>query len=103
MQQWSQADLDRHFDEVKTIRTALAAAMDNDLPVDSPEVRELIRRLHVWVGRGWNSTLSRHAFNLMADVYAEHPDFRERYESCRAGLADYLAEAIRAFADRELA
>ena len=38
-----------------------------------------------------------------ADIYAEHPDFRARYESCRAGLTDYLVTAIRAFADRELA
>jgi MerR family transcriptional regulator, thiopeptide resistance regulator len=103
MQQWSQFDLDRHFDEVKEIRTALAEAMANGLPPDSDEVRELIRRLHRWVGRGWNSTLSRDAFMLLAEVYAEHPDFRALYENCRAGLADYLATAIRAFADRELA
>jgi len=103
MRQWSQADLDQYFEEVAAIRTALGQAMADGLPPDSAEVRDLIRRLHVWVGRGWNSKLSRDAFKLMAEVYAEHPDFRARYESCRTGLADYLAEAIRAFADRELA
>jgi len=39
----------------------------------------------------------------LADIYAEHPDFRARYENQRAGLTDYLVTAIRSFADRELA
>jgi hypothetical protein len=103
MQQWSQADLDRHVQEVQTIQKELAEAMADGKPADSADVHELIRRLHGLVGRGWNSTPNREAFTRLADVYAEHPDFRARYENCRAGLTDYLVTAIRAFADRELA
>ena len=103
MQKWSQADLDRHVQEVETIQTELAEAMADGKPADSAEVHELIRRLHGWVGRGWNSTPGREAFTRLADVYAEHPDFRARYENRRAGLTDYLVTAIRSFADRELA
>jgi MerR family regulatory protein len=33
----------------------------------------------------------------------EHADFRARYESRAPGLTDYLAKAINAFAERELA
>jgi len=103
MQQWSQADRDRHLQEVKAIQAELAKAMADGKPADSEDVHELIRRLHDWVGRGWNSTPDREAFSRLADIYAEHPDFRARYENCRAGLTDYLVTAIRAFADRELA
>jgi MerR family transcriptional regulator, thiopeptide resistance regulator len=103
MQQWSGADRDRHLQEVKAIQAELAKAMADGKPADSEDVHELIRRLQEWVGRGWNSTPGREAFSRLADIYAEHPDFRARYESCRAGLTDYLVTAIRAFADRELA
>jgi MerR family transcriptional regulator, thiopeptide resistance regulator len=103
MQQWSQADRDRHLQEVQTIQAELAEAMVDGKPADSAQVQELIGRLHSWVGRGWNSTPDREAFIRLADVYAEHPDFRARYESRRAGLTDYLVTAIRTFADRELA
>ena len=58
---------------------------------------------NAWVGRGWNSTPNREAFTRLADVYADHPDFRARYENERAGQTDYLVTAIRSFADRELA
>jgi MerR family transcriptional regulator, thiopeptide resistance regulator len=103
MQQWSQADRDRHSHEVEAIQTALAEAMADGKPADSAEVHELIRRLHGWVGRSWNSTPGREAFTRLADIYDEHPDFRARYENRRAGLTDYLVTAIRSFADRELA
>jgi MerR family transcriptional regulator, thiopeptide resistance regulator len=101
--QWSQADFDRHLHEGETIQIALAEAMADGLPAESDDVSKMIGRLHGWVGRGWNRTPSRDAFKRLAEVYAEHPDFRARYESRRAGLTDYLVKAIRAFADRELA
>jgi DNA-binding transcriptional MerR regulator len=103
MQHWTQADHDRHLHEVEAIQTALVEAMAAEKPADCADVHELIRRLHDWIGRGWNSTPGREAFTRLADVYAEHPDFRARYESRRAGLTDYLVTAIRAFANRELA
>ena len=33
---------------------------------------------------------------------AANPDFRARYEAVRPGLTEYLAEAMRRFADTEL-
>jgi DNA-binding transcriptional MerR regulator len=101
---WSQADIDRHLAEVEPLEAALARAMADGLPADSPPVRDLIRRLHDWVGRGWNrSAPSRAGFIRLAEVYREHPDFRARYERRAAGLTDYLVAAIGAFAERELA
>ena len=63
----------------------------------------MIGRLHSWVGRGWNRVPTREAFTRLADIYADHPDFRSRYESRRPGLTDYLVKAIKSFAERELA
>jgi DNA-binding transcriptional MerR regulator len=103
MKDWSQADMDRHVTEVEAIEAALARAMADGLPANSPETRDLIRRLHAWVGRGWNRSPGRKAFTGLAKIYQEHPDFRARYEGRAAGLTDYLVEAVGAFAERELA
>jgi DNA-binding transcriptional MerR regulator len=100
---WSQGDFDGHLAEAETIEIALAQAMADGLPVDSTTVKQLIGRLHDWVGRGWNRIPSREGFIGLAEIYAEHPDFRARYESRAAGLTDYLVKAIKAFAERELA
>jgi DNA-binding transcriptional MerR regulator len=102
MKGWSQADFDRHLAEVEPIDIALAQALTNGLPADAPEVGELIRRLHSWVGRGWNEPPGRAGFIGLAKIYQEHPDFRARYEGRAPGLTDYIAKAINAFAEREL-
>lgn len=103
MKGWSQADFDRHVGEVETIEIALAQAMADGRPPDSPEVGEWVGRLHAWVGRGWNRVPNREAFAKLADIYASHPDFRARYEARGGGFTDYLVKAIKAFAARELA
>jgi hypothetical protein len=36
-------------------------------------------------------------------MYVDHPDFRARYEAVQPGLSEYLAGAMRSFAERELA
>ena len=40
---------------------------------------------------------------MTVTLYMGHPDFRARYEARRAGLTEYLAEAMRSLAERELA
>jgi hypothetical protein len=63
----------------------------------------LIGRLDGWIGRGWNRPPGRKAFIGLGQLYQEHPDFRARYESRATGLTDYIADAMWAFAERELA
>jgi DNA-binding transcriptional MerR regulator len=103
MKDWSQADLDHYLAEAEAIEIALAQAMANGLPAGSSAASELIGRLHGWVGRGWNRPPGRKAFIGLGKLYQEHPDFRARYESRATGLTDYIADAICAFAERELA
>jgi hypothetical protein len=89
--------------EVEPIEAGLAQALTKGLPADSPDVAALIRRLHTWIGRAWNDPPNRTAFIGLAKIYQAHPDFRSRYENRTTGLTDYLAKAIGAFAERELA
>jgi DNA-binding transcriptional MerR regulator len=100
---WSKADWERRGREYGEVETAMGKALANGLPADSEEVRALIRRHHAWVGAMWNRTPSRQAYAGLGRLYTDHPDFRARYEAVQPGLAEFLAEAMRSFAERELA
>jgi MerR family transcriptional regulator, thiopeptide resistance regulator len=102
MKGWSQADFDRLQAEAEAIEAGLAKALGDGLPADSTAVQALIRRQHAWVGASWNRPPTREAFIGLGGLYQENPDFRARYEGRSAGLTDYIVEAMRVFAEREL-
>ena len=99
----TQADFDAKQAEFAVIETALAKALADGAPADSGEVQALVRRLHTWVGGWWGAEPTRERFVGLAGFYVEHPEFRARYEAKAAGLSEYLAAAMKAFAERELA
>jgi len=63
----------------------------------------IMRRHLAWVekGRG-DGPPNRAGFTALGETYLEHPDFRATYERVQPGLTQYMADAMRAFADREL-
>lgn len=99
---WSQADFDRSQAEFAGLEDELAAAMSHGLPANSDAVKPITRRIHGWIGRSWNREVTAVAFRGLADVYEANPGFRERYEAKAKGLTEYLAAAVKAFADTEL-
>lgn len=88
--------------EAEEIEAAVAKALRDGLPADSSAVQAIMIRHAAWVGRSWNRTPTREAFVGLGGLYQEHPEFRARYEGRVAGLADYLAEAMRVYAERRL-
>ncbi len=103
MKTWSKADWERQGGEYAQVEAGLGKALADGLPVDSEAVRALIRRHHAWVAAMWNRTPARDAYIGLGQLYLDHPDFRARYEAVGPGLTEYLAEAMRSFAERELA
>lgn len=93
----TQAAFDARQAEFAVIETALAKALS------AGEVQALVRRLHTWVGGWWGAEPTRERFIALGGFYVEHPEFRARYEAKAAGLSEYLAAAMKAFAERELA
>ena len=102
MKGWSKADWERQGGEYADIESGLGRALADGLPADSQAVRALIRRHHAWVAAMWNRTPSRDAYTGLGQLYADHPDFRARYEAVQPGLAEYLVSAMSAFAETEL-
>lgn len=88
--------------EAGAIEQGMAKALSEGLPVDCESVRALMRRHRDWVAAGWNRLPTGDAFSGLAGLYLEHPDFKARYEAVQPGLTEYLAEAMRSFAEAEM-
>lgn len=99
---WTKSDWVRQAAEGEAIETGFAAALRDGLPPESEAVGCLARRWAEWIGRAWGRRPERQTFIGLAQLYEGHPDFRSRYEGRAEGLTEYLAEAMRAFARREL-
>jgi DNA-binding transcriptional MerR regulator len=99
---WSQADFDRAQTEIAGIEAEFVNALTAGLPADSGVVQAITRRHRDWIARQWPQPVSRVAYENLAALYGEHPDFRARYEAQGAGMTEYLQSAMRVFAEREL-
>ncbi|WP_304171974.1 MerR family transcriptional regulator [Phenylobacterium aquaticum] len=99
---WKQAQFDAAQAEFDAIETAMAQALAQGLPPDCAAVGTSVRKLHAWVARSWNRTPTAEAFAGLGHLYQENPEFRARYEARAAGLTDYLAAAMKHFAETEL-
>lgn len=100
---WKQSDFDAMQAEADAIEAGMAKALTDGLPIDSGAVTALMRRQHAWIGKSWNRPAPAAAFAGLGQMYLDHPDFRARYEGRQPGLTEYMAEAMRSFAERELA
>ena len=97
-----QAGFDALMAEAEAIEAAMAKALVDGLPADSEAVGAIMARHCAWVGKSWNRAPTAEAFAGLGHLYQEHPEFRARYDGRAAGLTDYLAEAMRAYAARAL-
>lgn len=88
--------------EGKAVEDDLVKAFGQALPADSAAVMALMKRHHAWVSHAWNRPAPAAAFANLGRMYLDHPDMRARYEAKAAGLTEWLAEAMRVFAAREL-
>jgi DNA-binding transcriptional MerR regulator len=102
MKGWSAADFQAMGAEFDTLEGGVAKALADGLPADSAAVQDLMRGWAAWIGKSWGRDPSGEAFAGLGQLYQSHPDFRARYEARAAGLTDYLAEAMRVFAERKL-
>lgn len=98
---WSKADFQALKAEGEAIEQAMGRALTDGLPVDSGAVRALMARHHAWVAKTWPNPPTAEAFAGLGAMYLEHPEFTARYEAVAPGLTEYLAEAMRSYAQAE--
>ncbi|WP_066587380.1 MerR family transcriptional regulator [Cellulomonas timonensis] len=90
----------RHTAEHDAVSRELARCLVAGMPVDDPEVQALIARHHAWVSVSW--TPGREAYTGLGDMYVADERFAAVYDAHAPGLAAYLRDAIRVYADSVL-
>ncbi len=85
--------------EVEASNAAFAAAMDACLPATSATAMDTAEqhRLHI---RRWFYDITPELHRRLGDTYLTDPRTTKNYEGIRAGMAQYVRDAIHANADK---
>jgi DNA-binding transcriptional MerR regulator len=78
-----------------------AALLDADIAPDDPRTQRVTAGHYAWVCQFW--TPSAEEFAGLGDLYVDSPDFHARYDAVRPGLAEYVRDAMAAYAIGTLA
>jgi DNA-binding transcriptional MerR regulator len=100
MKSWGKTDWDGFKQEGVATEHDMAKALSQGLPADSDAVATIMRRHWAWIAKSWNREPTPEAFTGLGQLYLDNPEFTARYEAIAPGLTDYLAEAMRVFAER---
>ncbi|MCZ4721566.1 MerR family transcriptional regulator [Legionella pneumophila] len=94
---WTQEDKEKFIQEGKEINEALILAINKKLNPSSPEVQAIIGKHHAWVG--WNPT--KEGYIGLSQRYLT-PEFRIFYEKQHPELLEFIVEAMRLYAEKNL-
>lgn len=93
-----------YYDNVnKTAQTLfkeIIGCIERGLDPSSTEVQRIVKKHHAFVEQTSNTT--QEVYKAMAQLYVEHPEFRKQLDPYHPELANFMAEGMRVFADKEL-
>ena len=97
----TKADADRIQAELATRDTEYAALLDAGVAPDDPRTQAVTAGRYAWVCQFWTPTAE--AFAGLGNLYVDSPDFHSRYDAVGPGLAEYVRDAMAAYAIATLA
>lgn len=97
---WSADQWRRSKQQGEEVTQQLAKALEKGAEADSDEVQALVAQLHKWVSQFW--TPDRESYIRLGQLYIDHPEMKAHYEGYHRGLAAFLAEAMKCYAERNL-
>jgi len=97
---WTRQEFQESSERWNAFLASLGALAAEGKSPDSPEVQALIPTHREWLEQYW--TPVRDSYIGLGQLYAGHPDFRKQFDAVHEGLADFCAEAMRVYAEREL-
>lgn len=87
--------------EQRSIETDFAAAAQMGQSAHSPQVQALTQRLHEWVSR--SASVTKEYFVGLGEMYVDDPCFARNYDQHQPGTAVLVRDAMRVYAERNLA
>lgn len=96
---YTKADWERISAETEENNRLILAAMDAGQPADSAQAMDAAEAMRVHMDH-WFFPIDGDFHRNLGDMYVQDPRFARTYEELRAGLSQYLRDAIHANADR---
>jgi DNA-binding transcriptional MerR regulator len=100
MQGWTRADADKFQAEWAEMLTAYAGLFAASVAADAPRALELTDRHYRWICLSW--TPNRESYPGLGQLYVDTPDFKSQFDAHAEGLAEYVRDAIAAYARARL-
>lgn len=97
---WTKADWQKSGAAFDRICQGLVSALERKLPVDSPDVQGVVRCHYEWLKQFWTPTRASYIGHTQLIVDS---DLRKAYEAHHPQLPEFVASAIKVYAERELA
>lgn len=97
---WTGADQERLSGQWNAINERLTVLVVDGAAVDDPRVQEVIRDHHRWLVNFW--TPDRDSYTGLGQMYADNPQFREKLDAQHPRLAEFLRDAMAAYATANL-
>ncbi|MBI3901176.1 MAG: MerR family transcriptional regulator [Chlamydiia bacterium] len=83
-----------------TLFKELARCIEKGLDPTADVVQKIIKKHHAFTEQIHSAT--KEVYKAMAALYAEHPEFRKQLDPFHPELAEFMAQAMKVFADRNL-
>lgn len=78
----------------------LVHCIEKGLDPAADEVQRIIKRHHAFAEQTHSAT--KEVYKAMAQLYAEHPEFRKQLDPFHLQLGEFMAQAMKIFADKNL-
>jgi hypothetical protein len=97
---WKKEDWEKMKKESDHLYKSFAKAIQNNLKTHSAEVQQLVRQHFEGIQKFYQPT--KEVYIGLGQLYLEHPDFRKFFDAYHSDLAQFLAKAMKIFAEHEL-
>lgn len=97
---WDKDEWDDVKNEGDQIHKALAKAIESGLSPESKDVQKIIERHYHLQGRFYD--LTKEVYIGLTQLYSEHPDFKKFFDVYHPKMVEYISEAIKFYADKNL-
>jgi DNA-binding transcriptional MerR regulator len=97
---WTQADLDKSRREYEELMAKLALAMQKGLAPESPEVQVFAHAQYEYLSGFY--AVDKELFIGLGQTYVSDERFRAFFDQFRFGLAAFLAQAMKVYAEKNL-
>jgi DNA-binding transcriptional MerR regulator len=86
--------------EMTEVSARIVALLDAGVPADDPRTLDVFEGHYQWICHTW--TPNAESYTGLGELYVDSPEFRQKFDADREGLAEYLRDGMAAYARARL-